>query len=270
MYLKQGEDPMEDRIIAALWKGENESTSSLHRCPLRPSGMSREDCPTISGRNPDVNRDCCGVKRDTVTFSPCNSNLRRCRVCVGNGLRGEEANAVTNVAEGTCEEHEGGRVNEPTRREIWKLPIQVKRRVPDVPRSDPVEAASCGDSAEHDSSEEKPQPPIKKRKKKQLVGVVLDEKLIALVMQNIPKLRGRQIAIFRCCGLGMSNPEMAASIVTTSATIGVEFATVYKILGVKNLDRSMKRPTVAEAAKRYFASDPEYEALLAKGPLPND
>lgn len=98
-----------DDIVRAMWKGGNGPTTFPHICPYRLEGADEKACIGLSGSSFRVNVDgCCGTFRGTVMFAPCNSVVRRCRVCLEKGRSGLKANAVTNVAEGTCDEHARG------------------------------------------------------------------------------------------------------------------------------------------------------------------
>lgn len=102
-----------------MWKGGLEPTSFPHACPYRPDGASKQQCIEVSGGNYHQNaKGCCGAYRGTIRFAPCNSALRRCILCLQIGRRGSQANPVTNIETGTCDEHAGGIQPEPLLRPV--------------------------------------------------------------------------------------------------------------------------------------------------------
>lgn len=110
----------EDEADKAMWKGQTTSTGFPHLCPFSPNGMDQEGCVEWSGGNAERNKNgCCGTRRGTMTFAPCNSKARRCIVCVEVlGRRGLKANAVTDVEKGTCLEHSGAAGAQPAQRRL--------------------------------------------------------------------------------------------------------------------------------------------------------
>ena len=95
-----------DDLMRAMWKGGETPKAIPHLCPYRPEGMESKDaCVSVSGKNSHFNSGCCAAIRGTTSFGPCNFIARRCRVCVASGKLGLKANAVTNVEDGTCDEH---------------------------------------------------------------------------------------------------------------------------------------------------------------------
>lgn len=89
-----------------MWKGGKTPNAFPHVCPYRLNGVDQKTCVDLSGSNYHQNRNgCCGASRGSAYFEPCNSEMRRCIVCIQLGRRGLKANAVTNVSAGTCDEH---------------------------------------------------------------------------------------------------------------------------------------------------------------------
>ncbi len=92
-----------------MWKGGTAPNTFPHVCPFRVDGADKKACLELSGANYHQNRSgCCGASRGSAYFEPCNSEVRRCIVCIQIGRRGLRANPVTNVAAGTCDEHAQG------------------------------------------------------------------------------------------------------------------------------------------------------------------
>jgi hypothetical protein len=97
---------MED-LFRSSWKGGTQPTSFPHLCPYRQSGAEdKQACIELGGKILRRNQDgCCGTQRGNVKFEPCNSAARRCVKCLELGRFALKANIVTNVLEGTCDEH---------------------------------------------------------------------------------------------------------------------------------------------------------------------
>ena len=104
---------MDDRVMAAMWKGGTTPTSIPHQCPFRPDGADKASCIEDGGKNETFNNQCDGTYRDRMQFLSCNFVHRRCRVCVANGRHGLKANAVTDFKTRTCDEHKPGAADEP-------------------------------------------------------------------------------------------------------------------------------------------------------------
>jgi len=115
-----------DDVVRSMWKGGTKPTDFPHVCPYSQDGVDKKRCIELSGRNFRQNKDgCCGTQRGSIRFEPCNSEARRCIVCLEMGRPGLKANAVTNVKDGTCDEHATGASYE-TRRE-FRLPATPVR-----------------------------------------------------------------------------------------------------------------------------------------------
>lgn len=153
---------------SSMWKGNNDPTSDPHICPYRPMGIDPKGCRELSGQSVRINRNaCCGTFRDRVRFEPCNSSARRCVVCLEKGRTGGKANAVVNIAEGTCEEHAGAGSKEsvdlqhPT---LFDVRQPLTRPRPSTNASPPQEARTVPEPrieeprARRDSVREEPPP----------------------------------------------------------------------------------------------------------------
>ncbi len=115
-----------ESLIVGMWKGGSTATSFPHRCPYRQDGVDKKTCEELSGQSFRQNKDgCCGTQRGPAEFPPCNSIARRCTVCLEMGRTGIKAQAVTNVTDGTCDEHKGGIAEEIPRK--FRLPADPQK-----------------------------------------------------------------------------------------------------------------------------------------------
>ncbi len=127
--------------VALLWKGGTEPTSFPHLCPYRQPGAEKQVCIDLGGTSYQQNLNgCCGTQRGKQRFLPCNSIVRRCIVCLEKGRRGLKANAVTNVRDGTCDEHAKGAPAERSASE-FRLPATPQRRAMPVDAGRPLGTA---------------------------------------------------------------------------------------------------------------------------------
>lgn len=195
-------------IERQMWKGDNEPTSFPHICPFRPDGVVDEQaCIELSGGNHHQNiNGCCGTNRNMVRFDPCNSVVRRCIVCLHIGRRGPQANAVRNVATGTCNEHSSNVPTNPphiplrpvrpeaTTRTCEKAkPVLLREKIPETPH--PPEQKPDTSIEECQSVVEVKVPKAiayeKKRRKPNIKLVALEEAAVELRSEKMslqPKL----------------------------------------------------------------------------------
>ena len=84
-------------------EGGTTPSSFPHICPYHPKGADRKTCDRYTS-NYQRNRAACGGSNDHRNIPPCNSELRRCIICLAEG-RGAMARYVTDVEKGMCTNH---------------------------------------------------------------------------------------------------------------------------------------------------------------------
>jgi len=83
----------------------------------------------------------------------------------------------------------------------------------------------------------------------------VDEELVESVLARIPNLTVRQLKILKYCSEGLTNAEIAQALPATSEqAIQVAFTPIYATLGLKKVNKQVKRAVAEEACKRHFAA----------------
>ena len=241
-----------------LRHGESLPSSNPHKCVYVWNGADSANCAEFSGvfkRNVD---GCCRVS--------CNAKNRKCFKCVEEGSK--PVNTVVDPNRGLCATHQqladhppAVRVRQPMRVPVFGEPRSdvIVRRGNAGAKLAPEEAT---DELSDESGPKEPDPELKEPEPPEPPNVpkpaASETPTYAAISENVAKLNPRRRLMFKYSGLGLDNERIAEKLNTSKGTVGVEFATVYKIMGVGELPRAEKRVSLAQAAKTYFASDPDF------------
>lgn len=131
---------MDDLNRLAARTGGTSPTSFPHVCPFSLNGASKEICSQTTDI-PERNKyACCASK--------CNSELRKCIICVETmGRRGKAAHFVSDPRTGRCDEHRNGVANEHPSRPV-RPPADVQLKADAVPATPASPKPSLADAVE--------------------------------------------------------------------------------------------------------------------------
>lgn len=115
---------MDDLNRLAARSGGTSPTSFPHLCPRYAGGASEENCTNLTNTFQQNKDACCASK--------CNSELRKCVVCLEMGRRGKAAHFVVDPRTGRCDEHRNGAVSEQALRQV-RLPAAPAPPKPEPP-----------------------------------------------------------------------------------------------------------------------------------------
>lgn len=247
--------------------------------------MDKAGCIETSGSSIHLNQGgCCGTQRGSVKFPPCNSQARRCIKCLELGRRGGKANAVDDPDTGRCVEHAlngAGDSHNATslmaQQRAARLAAAALQEVTTSPRNPGGPGLQKTQSAPSPVVTKEPAaakppaytPPVVRpaplpttthkpvlapsvAKPHPQAPVVASEALIAAGLAGVKKLNERELKLFTFSIEGATNADLARHIKSTEGAVGVAMVSVFKKLGLGQVQKRQKRAILVQIRARYM------------------